>query len=179
MYPYLRMAYHLAQAVRAPKLGVFDTHVLHTRIWPQDIDPWMELNNGRTLTLYDLGRLTMFQRSGITGLMRQQGWGATVAGSFVRYRRRVTLGTKVEIRSRVAGFDDRFVYILHSMWANGNCTSHMLLRSALIENRRLMPTARAIEAMEAAGLTVEAPELPGWIQAWIEAEAARPWPPED
>ena len=136
MYPYLRMAYHMANAARGPKLGVFDPHSIETRIWPQDLDPWLELNNGRTLTLYDLGRLTMFHRSGLTALLRRKGWGATVAGSSVRYRRRVTLWQKVEIRSQVAGFDDRFVYVLQSMWAKGECAGQVLLRSALIEMRR-------------------------------------------
>ena len=57
MYPFLRMFKEMARASRMPPLGLFDTHVSHHLCWPWDLDPWVELNNGRTLTLYDLGRL--------------------------------------------------------------------------------------------------------------------------
>ena len=32
---------------------------INLRVLPQDIDPFMELNNGRYVTLLDLGRLTL------------------------------------------------------------------------------------------------------------------------
>lgn len=101
MYPYLRIAYHMMKTRRAPTLDLFAPHVIETRIWPQDLDLWRELNNGRTLTLYDLGRITMFQRTGLTAMMKREGWVGTVAGASVRYRKRVTLGQKVTLRNRV------------------------------------------------------------------------------
>ena len=52
---------------RLPPLPVLGTHVSHHRCWPWDLDPWVELNNGRTLTLYDLGRIPMAQRTGLIG----------------------------------------------------------------------------------------------------------------
>ena len=50
MYPYIRMWHQLWTFRKAPKLGLFDTHISRHRIWPVDLDPWRELNNGRTLT---------------------------------------------------------------------------------------------------------------------------------
>jgi acyl-CoA thioesterase FadM len=47
----------------------------------------MELNNGRTLTMMDLGRVVMFQRMGLTEVMRRKGWAGTIAGASIRYRR--------------------------------------------------------------------------------------------
>lgn len=179
MYPYLRFAYHQMKAAHAPRKNPFETHVIHTRIWPQDLDPWVELNNGRTLTLYDLGRLSLFKRSGLGDTLRRQGWGGTVAGVSVRYRKRVTLWQRVEMRSRVLGWDPRFVYIAQSMRVAGECTSQVLLRTAIIENRKIVPTARVGEALAANGVVAPGPELPGWVKAWIEAEGTRPWPPED
>jgi acyl-CoA thioesterase FadM len=174
MYPYLRLAYHVARARRLPKLGLFDTHVSHHLCWPQDIDPWVELNNGRTLTLYDLGRLPLFQRNGVVEMMRKHRWGGTVAGSSVRYRRRVRMGQRVEMRSRLLGWDDRFVYVSQSLWRGGDCTSQALIRTAVVDADGLVPTPR-LEAV--AGQP--SPALPGWVTAWAEAEARRTWPPED
>ena len=175
MYPILRFAKELAVHRNAPRLGLFDTHVSHHRIWPIDIDMWMELNNGRTLTLYDLGRLVMFQRVGVVGLMRQRGWVGTVAGASVRYRRRVQMFHKVTMKSRIVGWDDKFLYIEQAMFRaeDGECTSHALLRTAVTDRKRMIPMTEAAVAMDAGN----SPALPDWVAAWSDADDTRPWPP--
>ena len=62
MYPFIRMAKELLVFRNAPRLALGDTHISHHICWPWDLDVWMELNNGRTLTLYDLGRIPMAHR---------------------------------------------------------------------------------------------------------------------
>ncbi|TDL78468.1 acyl-CoA thioesterase [Palleronia sediminis] len=173
MYPYARLGLEIARFRRAPRLGLFDTHVSHHRCWPQDLDPWIELNNGRTLTLYDLGRIVLIRRTGIVAAMRREGWGVTVAGSSIRYRSRVRPFDRVEMRSRVVGWDARFVYIEQGMWRGATCCSHVLIRSALTDANGIVATERAERAL---GLG-RSPELPDWIAAWARAEALRPWPP--
>jgi acyl-CoA thioesterase FadM len=175
MYPFLRMFKELARARRMPPLGLFDTHVSHHLCWPWDLDPWVELNNGRTLTLYDLGRLPLGQRMGVHQVLRSKGWGLTVAGSSVRYRRRVTVLSKLTIHSRCLGWDDRFLYMEQSMWKGEDCTSQGLIRSAIVSKAGIVPPA---ELAKAKGVSPESPALPDWVRAWIAAEAVRPWPPE-
>ena len=132
MYPFLRMFKEMARASRMPPLGLFDTHVSHHLCWPWDLDPWVELNNGRTLTLYDLGRLPLGARTGIHRVLKAKGWGMTVAGSSVRYRRRVTVFSRLATYSRCLGWDDRFLYMEQSMWKGGDCASQGLIRSAIV-----------------------------------------------
>lgn len=179
MYPYARMFKELFKFRNAPRLGVFETHVSHHICWPWDIDPWMELNNGRTLTLYDLGRIPLGQRMGLHKVLKAKGWGLAVAGNTTRYRKRVKMFHRVEMRTRIIGWDARFLYIEQSMWRGGECTSHILIRSAVTgagERGKggIVPPA---EMARAFGLPPESPALPQWVQAWIAADAERPWPP--
>lgn len=174
MYPFFRMFKEMARARRMPPLGLFDTHVSHHRCWPWDLDPWAELNNGRTLTLFDLGRLPLGHRTGIHRHLAAKGWGMTVAGSSVRYRRRVTVFAKLTMHSRCIGWDARFLYTEQSMWRGEDCTSHVLIRSAIVSKAGMVPPA---ELAIAAGAAPESPGLPDWAQAWISADATRPWPP--
>lgn len=175
MYPVLRMAYQVAVTRKAPPLGLFDTHVSHHRCWPWDIDFWMELNNGRALTLFDLGRIPLAMRTGLVGVLKARRWGLTIAGSAVRYRRRVRMFDRIEMHSRLIGWDHRFVYIDQVMVVGGVATSQALLRSAVTDAQGIVPPERVAVAL---GVDPVSPALPDWVQAWLTAENARPWPPQ-
>ena len=135
----------------------------------------MELNNGRTLTLYDMGRMPLLSRIGVVSALAANGWGMTAAGNTVRYRRRVRAFHKVEMHSRLIGWDDRFLYVEQAMWRGGEALNHMLVRQAATDASGILPPERLIAAM---GHDTRSPELPGWLRAWSEADRQRPWPPE-
>jgi acyl-CoA thioesterase FadM len=174
MYPFIRFAKEIYVHRRAPRLPLTGTHVSQHICWPWDLDVWMELNNGRTLTLLDLGRLPLVRRIGLSAMLREQGWGLTMAGVSVRYRRRVRAFDRFEIQSRCLGWDSRFLYIEQAMWRRGDCANHALYRTAVTGTEGIVAPARAIAAM---GMAPDSPPLPDWVAAWIEAEARRPWPP--
>ena len=174
MYPFVRMIWQHARH-RGRPLGLFETHVSHHVCWPIDLDPWVELNNGRTLTLYDLGRIPMMARIGVVAALAANGWGMTAAGNTVRYRRRVRCFHRVEMRSRLIGWDRRFLYVEQAMWRGGEALNHMLVRQAATDSDGIVAPERLIAAM---GHDSASPELPDWVQAWIAADARRPWPPQ-
>lgn len=175
MYPYLRMAYQMWVFRKAPRLALGEAHISHHLCWPQDIDPWLELNNGRTLTLMDLGRIPMGQRCGLNKVVREKKWGMAVAGASNRYRRRVRLFDKIEMHTRLLGWDERFVYIDQSMWkSNGECANQVLIRSAVTDKNGIVAPKHLAEAL---GYDTTSPPLPEWVERWIEADKERPWPP--
>lgn len=176
MYPFIRMAQSIWRARSAPEMGLLDTYISHHRCWPWDIDMWMELNNGRTLTLYDLGRIPLAQKNGLLDVIRRERWGLTMAGVVVRYRRRVRTFEKIEMRSRLICWDDRFFYIEQSMWkADGECANHAVYRSAVTDRNGIVAADRVAEALGMAGIT--SPDMPEWVAQWLKAEDLRPWPP--
>ena len=133
----------------------------------------MELNNGRTLTLFDLGRIIMLQRTGIVAAMATQRWGGTVAGASIRYRKRVRMFDKLTLRTRTIGWDDRFAYVEQSLWKADTCCSHGLMRIAITDAKGIVPAPRLADLM---GVS-QPPQLPEWVRAWSDADALRPWPP--
>jgi acyl-CoA thioesterase FadM len=175
MYPVVRLIWQMFKHRKDAPLGVTDTHVSRHMCLPWDIDLWMELNNGRTLTLFDMGRIPLAHRVGLIGALKRRKWGLTVAGVSVRYRRRIRMFETIEMRSRAVWWDDKFVYIEQSMWkASGECANHILLRTAVTGNSGIVPPT---EVMAEVGQEVARPDAPKWVSAWVDADAKRPWPP--
>ncbi|MCG7625735.1 acyl-CoA thioesterase [Epibacterium sp. Ofav1-8] len=175
MYPIVRLLKDAVIASRQPRLAPLDTHVSRHHCWPWDIDIWMELNNGRTLTLYDLGRTMLTLRTGLAGVLKREGWAVAVAGTSIRYRRRIKAFERFEMKSRAIGWDNRFIYVEQGMWkANGDCANHALLRTVVTDKNGIVPPERVIKAW---GQDIQTPDLPDWVQAWCAAEDQRPWPP--
>jgi len=175
MYPFLRLAAGLARHRGGPDMDPFDVHVSRHLCWPWDLDPWVELNNGRTLTLFDIGRVVLAKRTGLLALLRRRRWGLAVAGASVRYRRRIHLFDRFEMHTRVLGWDDRFLYVEQALWRPGICASHLLVRVAVTGPKGIVAPAQVTRAL---GLDPVSPDLPDWVRAWIAADATRPWPPD-
>lgn len=174
MYPYFRAAREFYRNRKAATLDLGETHISQHLCLPGDIDPWMELNNGRTLTLFDLGRVGLFARLTFFELSKSHGWAGTVAGASIRYRRRIRVFDRIEMRSRITGWDNRFFYCEQSLWRQGECASHGLIRIAVVGDKGIVP---APDVAAVLGFDHEAAILPGWISAWADADGQRPWPP--
>ena len=175
MYPIVRMTKALWQARRATPLEFSEVHVSHHRCWPWDIDMWMELNNGRMLTLFDLGRIPLAQRAGLVDALRAKRWGLTMAGVSVRYRRRIRTFEAFTMKSRAVCWDEKFFYLEQCMVKrDGEVANHALYRAAVTDKSGIVAPPRVVEAM---GRDERSAPMPDWVANWIEADATRPWPP--
>lgn len=178
MYPFIRSANAFLFSKFRPKLRLTETHISHFICWPWDIDMWGELNNGRALSLFDIGRYGLLARQGsVLEFYLKYKMSFTVAGLSVRYRRRMRPFRLFEMKTRVIFWDDKFLYLEQVInLPDGQCAAHSLCRKAVIENRKIIQPAVAIE--RTFGLVPEQNTCPEWVKNWIDAEATRPWPPE-
>jgi len=176
MYPFVRLVKEVIKSSRMPTLSALGSHVSYHRCWPQDIDNFLEMNNGRILTILDLGRTGLAQRVGLLRALQKNRWGLTMAGTSVRYRKRIRPFVKFRIVSKALGWSDRFLYIEHSIWIGNECAVQALFRSAVTDKNGIVNPARVFAAV---GMDQPSPEKPAWVQAWIDADNTRPWPPED
>jgi len=174
MYPIIRFLTTCIKAYLADQITIDNISATSFRIRPWDIDMFIELNNGRVLTLYDLGRFDFSIRMGLAKALRQNKWGLVVAGSTVRYRRRIRMFEKVTIYTQIAGYEERWIYIVQSMWVKGQPASSILLRTGITNKGKVVPARDVIDAL---GIEDWNPLLHPWVKDWIHSEESRPWPP--
>jgi acyl-CoA thioesterase FadM len=175
MYPVIRLISTLVKAKNNPqKLSFSDVSEISFRCRPWDLDMFREVNNGRILTLFDLGRFDLAVRSGLTQALKEHNWGLVVAGSTVRYRKRIRLFDKMTMRTQLAAMDERWVYLNQSIWVNGQPCCSALLRTGVTEKGRVIEPERVKKAMGLEALELEQSQF---LEEWKTAELHRPWPP--
>jgi len=174
MYPLIRLLTSSIRALLSSRIHIDSISEITFRCRPWDIDMFLEVNNGRILTLYDLGRFDFSIRMGLAKILKEKGWGLVVAGGSIRYRRRVRMFDKVTIRTQIVGFEERWIYVVQSMWVKGMPTSSVLLRTGITHKGKVIP---ADEVLRALNIDDWNPELTGWVQEWIYSEENRLWPP--
>ena len=171
MYPYLRLLKILVtKSKKEFKLG--DTSVVKLRVCLVDIDPFMELNNGRYLTMMDFGRFDVAFRTGLWKTVKKQKWGLAVAGASVRYRHRLKLFQKYELHTQVIGREDKWFYFHQKMVRNGKIHASALIRTAVTSKDGIVNTDEVLKAMNMENIL---PGVPEWVKAWAKADELRPW----
>jgi len=176
MFPFIRLTKEILKFRKSPPLAIGDVHVSTHMCWPWDLDMAVELNNGRTLTLLDLARVPLFIRSGIWKVTARNNWTIAMAGVVVRYRRRIRAFERFTVESHFMGWDDRFIYVHQTIWKkNGDCANEAVYRVAVAGKDGIVSTDVLTREL---GVDPAGPALPDWVNAWIAAETARPWPPE-
>lgn len=164
----------LSKAKKQPPLKTGDTCTTSFMCMPWDIDPFMEMNNGKILTLYDLGRFAVADRIGLTAILKSRQWGMVVAGSTVMYRKRIRMFDRVTMHTQVTSYDDRWIYITQSMWLKGEPASSVLLRMGVTEKGRVISSDVYKDVLNLDTLQSDSQQ---WVDSWVSSETHRPWPP--
>ncbi|WP_029151324.1 acyl-CoA thioesterase [Microbacterium indicum] len=164
---YLRMLLLWIRTRRARPLSLWDEGRVSFRVLPNDLDVLRHMNNGRYLTLLDLGRTDLMMRSGFWQKVQERGWYSVVAAQTITYKRSLTLWQKFDITTRVLGHDGRSVYMQQEFRRGAT-----LIARATIQARFLRTEGGTVpldDLFALAGGEPEHLELPGWVEEWASA----------
>jgi acyl-CoA thioesterase FadM len=136
----------------------------------------MEVNNGRHLTLFDLGRFDLGARTGLLRILKERRWGLVVAGSTIRYRKRLSPFQRYQQHTHLVARDDRWFYFVQTTVRKGEACSSALIRTGVTSGGRVIASQEVADAL---GYSDWNPPLPEWVKSWAEADGLRPWPPQE
>jgi acyl-CoA thioesterase FadM len=165
----LRLILVLLRARRAPRLGPLDESVIHSRVLPTDLDLNLHLNNGRYLTLMDLGRVDLIVRMGVVGELRRRRWNPVIASLTVRFRRSLGLWQTFAIHTRLVCWDERWFYMEQRFVRQGEEVARAIVKAAFVgPEGRVLPQ----QLVDASPWALESPPMPEGVRMWVGAEEA-------
>jgi acyl-CoA thioesterase FadM len=144
------------------RLGILDESVVQFRVWPMDLDINLHMNNGRYLTLMDLGRLDFIVRIGLLPIALRRHWHPVVASEVIRFRVALRPFQKYRLRTRLVAWDEKWLYIDQSFEVGGKVAARALVRGLFVERGTKVPPRRVIEGL---GEVIASPPLPAGVEA--------------
>ena len=139
---------------------------------PTDIDILRHMNNGRYLSLFDLGRWDLLIRTGLFDAMKKQGWYAVVSSETITFRKSLELWQRFEVQSRFIGHDEKALYLEHRAVVGGEVYARAIVRARML--RRTGGTVSNEELFAAVGKPEGVPEIDAWVHDWAAASALPP-----
>lgn len=94
-----------------PRIGIFDEDVVRMRVWPQDIDFNLHLNNSRYLIFMDYGRIHLIAATGMLDPVLRERWMPLVGSLSITYRRSLALFAEFTLTSRMLCWDEKWFYM--------------------------------------------------------------------
>lgn len=167
MYVFVRLLLVILRARRQPKVDPRAEIRTPLRIWPNDLDFNWHLNNGRYLTLFDLGRMDLVMRCGMIGPMWTHKWFPVLASATVRFRREVPAFAKVELTTRIVHWDEKWFWIEHRLEQDGSVVARGMVKGLFRGPEGNVPVRRL---MQETGVDAGMPDAPELVRRWTELE---------
>jgi acyl-CoA thioesterase FadM len=149
-----------------PPLDPLGTSVLVFRVWLNDLDLNIHMNNGRFLSVMDLGRYDLTFRIGLGRVMFRNRWQGLVGGVTMRYRRSLAPFERYELHTRLLGGDEKW-FFLEQRFLNrkGELTAEGVVRALFRGQAGTIPVAEVLRQM---GFEGTPPALPEAILRWAQ-----------
>ena len=159
MFPWLRLIRIGFGLIAAPRIDIFATTRVSLRVWPNDLDLNLHVNNGRYLALADIGRLDWFMRTGALAVARQHKAFPVVGDAIAKFRRDLRAFQSFEIHTRLIGWDRKWGFIEHRFLRNRRVVGVVMIRGVF-----KAPGGPIDPGMLLTGLahSTPSPELPEW-----------------
>ncbi len=154
---------------RGGQLGPGGVGTVRLRVLPTDLDILRHMNNGRYLSLFDLGRWDLLIRTGVFDAMQKRGWYAVVAAETVTFRKPLRLWQRFDVESRMIGHDDKSIFLEHRAVVRGEICARVIVASRML--RRTGGVVRHEELFAALGRPEGVPEIDPWVHDWVMASA--------
>ncbi len=148
-----------------PPLGILEEDRLRLRVWPNDIDLNLHMNNARFLSIMDYARTHLLARTRLLEHIIRSRWRPLAGAVWITYRRSLPLFSAFTLNSRMVCWDERWFYIEQTFVGRDGLAAVGWVKGILRDARGNVEPQTVIDGV-APG--VVSPPMPKTIAAWNE-----------
>jgi acyl-CoA thioesterase FadM len=166
----LRLLAALVGAIFRPRVGFLDECAIHLRVWPNDVDSNLHMNNSRYLLAMDVGRWELVARTGFWRELWRRRWFPVVGSATLRFRRSLDPFQGYRLVTRLVAWDEKWCFLEQRFERGGHVHAVGRVKALF---RGPAGQVRSADLLAAAGYPdAPARHVPESIRLWQEAEAA-------
>ncbi len=166
---YFRLLLVVIRAFFRSKIDLRKASSVFFHVLPSDLDLNGHMNNGRYLTIMDLGRFDLSIRTGFMQIMLKKNWRPVVASETIRFRRPLFFWQKYELKSRFLAWDHEWLFIEQVFMAGGEIVAAAYVKAVVLHKKNKIPLKEIAEALGVEKDLTSNP-LPDFLKEWQQAE---------
>lgn len=145
---------------------------LSMRVMPFDLDVFMHVNNGRYLSMMDLGRLHLMWVIGLLKPLRQQRWNPLLGSVKIHYLKPLTLFQHFTLNTQTLYWDEKWIYVEQKIYHRDQLCAVALMKILFIGKEGKIAPQSLLDLLPH---PPKQPPIPDVIKYWMQAEqASRP-----
>jgi len=148
-----------------PPLSVLEEDTVRMRVWPNDIDLNLHMNNARFLSVMDYGRTHLLARTGLLEHILRSRWQPLVGAVWITYRRSLPVFSVFQLSSRLVCWDERWFYIEQTFTGRQGLAAVGWVKGILRDAQGSVAPQAVIEGVTPG---VTSPPIPEAVAAWNE-----------
>ena len=160
---YLRLLFTLFKMWRVPRRAILEKSHLNLRVWLNDCDFNLHLNNGRYLTFMDLGRVHLLAQCGLFRGLWDKRWSPVLGAAEISYIRPLQPMQRFDLVTRLVTWDEKYFYIEQRFEVAGKLHAQALVKGLFMGRGKKIDSAEVIALM---GQPMDAPPMPPEIKTW-------------
>ncbi len=163
---YFRLAWTLLRCLFLPAIKPTDSLVVNRRVWLNDLDINLHMNNGRYLTVVDLSLIEFFARTGFLKAAIKQKWRPMAGGAIITFRKGLSPLQSYKLRFRWLYSEGPWNYMSYEFVTGKRVHAAGILKGGMVGQAGLIDCQDVL------------PFLPGNWQSLSELVLQTPAPPE-
>jgi acyl-CoA thioesterase FadM len=144
---------------------VLDEDRLRLRVWQNDIDLNLHLNNARYLSWMDYGRVHLLARMRLLDHIVRSRWTPLLGAAWMTYRRSLALFERYTLTSRLVCWDQRWFYFEQTFNGSDGLAAVGWVKAVLRNPEGNLAPQKVLERIEPG---VVSPPVPDAIANWNE-----------
>ena len=146
-------------------LGILEEDHLQMRVWPNDIDFNLHLNNARYLNIMDFGRIHLLARTRMLNHIISSRWTPLVGAVWMTYRRSLPLFARFTLASHMVCWDQRWFYIEQTFTGDAGLAAVGWVKGALRSPNGSVAPQKVLDLVSPGAVS---PPMPESIAEWNE-----------